>query len=709
MGNLSDQVRQIDIEDFFQGCGDFRVEMNQGHALIEFREPSSAQQAVASLNGRRLGGQNIFLNLLVENVAQLAQVSPVQAARPAMPSRAEWSSGAPVTAQVNGRSRSPTRPPKRHVGSGGWDPQPAQPQFGQQTFAPAGYGMPAMDGPREKQEIVRTKYGIKISNIGEDVFFKKLKLYGNSFGDCTFVRCKNGEALITYSNRTDMMKAYERIQRGDGQPPFHWSDDIVVEFEFPATCDVRWKGDIVNHDGKRRKEGETSGRRPFSKWGVRIRPTEGASIPEDAWPALKDFAKKFGDLTYTRIDSDGSALAAFPTEIEAEYAMNAMNDEEECTLGVDGVNGVFVEQELLDPPKKRERDSQENNKRAPGYCVTLRNIGSADWREVKDYGRQFGNLIFGRVNREGTGLAVYETQHEAEAAANAMNNEVKCSLPGATHVGAFYDARATEEEKDWCNKRNIGQDGKKIRGEFGLRIRDCGNNDWLALKKYGNSFGGIVRFTQIERDSTQGILMYATEEEANAAFNGMNGDTSRALLGVACVEAKRENIDPNKPARGGGRNHDGPKPPGWKPAPYEQRTEKDGKKIMGEYGIRIRNIGGNDWRGLKDYGRSWGAIVRFTRIDEDGSAILMYQKESEAIEAFQGMDQDTSGALRGVRVVEARRENADGSQPANPYAAAPKAEQYNSFTQQQNTGYTSFQQPAQPAFYGGAPASSQPW
>lgn len=641
MGNLSHHVREIDITDFFQEYGNLRIQHTpgsqsaDGHAIVEFSDMGMAQQAVSTLNGKRLGGKNVFLNLLVQDVSQLTGISPAPPTQPAVPAWAN--STAPQVAppkfengHSNGRDRSPHRrnPPR------GWAPQqPPQMWAGhQQTYAPAMVnpvytGVPPRSAPPPpKQEIVRTKYGVVIKNIGE-VMFKKLKEYGNEFGDCTFARGgKRGEALLTYSNRVDMMKAHEQISRGANNPPFDFHDGVEVEFEFPATCDVRWKGEIINEDGKKKGERKLS---RFSKWGVRIRPRDG-EIPKEEWKALKDYARKFGHLQYCNIFKDGSAVVAYPTELEAEYAIDGMNQEEECSLTIDGVFGVYAELEILEA-REKDKTTEDKKFRPPGYCVTMKYVGEADWKAIKDYGRQFGDLLFGRRNHDGTGMCSYSSRAEADKAVKAMNSESPCQLPGVTKQQAYFDKNATDQEMKNANLHGRDQQGKRIRGEYGVRIQNVGNNDWLAVKKYGMSFGGMVRYIRVESDNSA-VLMYETQQEQVAAIQSMNGDSSGALIGVSRVVATESS-----------------------------KSDAKRTRVQGDYGVRIRDVGDNQWQEVKEYGRRFGGYVAYVRVDQDGSAVIMYATENEAQAAFLGMNNDTSGKLKGVRRVQVRRENNDGS------------------------------------------------
>jgi len=64
IGNLPDKARGVDVEDFFAKFGRLReISLKNGYGFVEFDDPRDAEDAVRDLNGERLAGERVTIEM----------------------------------------------------------------------------------------------------------------------------------------------------------------------------------------------------------------------------------------------------------------------------------------------------------------------------------------------------------------------------------------------------------------------------------------------------------------------------------------------------------------------------------------------------------------------------------------------------------------------------------------------------------------------
>jgi len=211
LGNLARDVRQRDVEDFFHGFGVIRdINIKSGFAFIEFQDRRDAADACRRLDGRRLMGDRVTVEM---------------------------------SNKSGNRSRSPPRRRSRDRDMGR-----------RRSRSPYRGG-----ARRERPE--RTKFALLIKNLSSRASWMDLKDLARKWGHVTFADANKQaqrEGVVSFSNKNDLKKAYEGMQGYD----LH-GRSLEVDYEFPEVMDEDWNGEVNNdHPSSHAARGRSRSRSP---------------------------------------------------------------------------------------------------------------------------------------------------------------------------------------------------------------------------------------------------------------------------------------------------------------------------------------------------------------------------------------------------------------------------------------------------------------
>ena len=189
MGRLSYSVRESDIQRFFKDFGHLRdINLKTGYGFVEFDDARDAEDAVHELNGQKLCGERVTIEIAREH--------------------REPRFGGRNGGGFGGRS----------AGFGGRNDFQRGGGFSRGgRFGGGGFGGGRSSGYGQPH---RSKYRVIIENISSKCGWQDLKDYFRAVGEVTFAdanKHRHNEGVIDFATRDDMKRAIKKFDGAEFQ------------------------------------------------------------------------------------------------------------------------------------------------------------------------------------------------------------------------------------------------------------------------------------------------------------------------------------------------------------------------------------------------------------------------------------------------------------------------------------------------------------
>lgn len=264
--NVSKDVRLIDVEEFFEGFGAVDYSIKNGYALVEFKKREDAEDAVKRLDNRKICGQRVLLDHVEPKKERreeyreeyreerherrddryeerrddrYEQRDHYEKKDDRYDDRYERRRTAYISDRAGNVFRTERdlqayrdRSPPSHRDNYRKDDRSRDQEYSRPS------------GKYKQDKVERTKFSLLCRNLSSTVQWMDLKDLGRRFGEVSYAdanKAEHGLGIITFTNRDDMINAFDNMQGAD-----FFGRRLKVEYEFPETTDPDWAGRINN-------------------------------------------------------------------------------------------------------------------------------------------------------------------------------------------------------------------------------------------------------------------------------------------------------------------------------------------------------------------------------------------------------------------------------------------------------------------------------
>jgi len=276
--NVSKDVRLLDIEEFFEGFNAVDYSIKNGYALVEFKKREDAEDAVKRLDNRKICGQRVLLDHLEPKKERREDYRDEYRREDERYDRRDdrYEERRDYryeerrddryddrrddryddryerrrTAYVSDRAGNVFRTERDLQAYRDRTPPSHRDNYSRRDERSRDQEYSRPSGKYKQEKVERTKFSLLCRNLSSTVQWMDLKDLGRRFGEVSYAdanKAEHGLGIITFTNREDMIKAYDNLQGID-----FFGRRIKVEYEFPETTDPDWAGRI-NNDQKGRR------------------------------------------------------------------------------------------------------------------------------------------------------------------------------------------------------------------------------------------------------------------------------------------------------------------------------------------------------------------------------------------------------------------------------------------------------------------------